>query len=152
MSRGGQAICELFHTRHLLQFSSSLPSGQSLKPLQRKRPMMQWTPLAHVKNVGAHFDLNLAGERWRVGEYITIIHIYAGFLYLANLHFFPLNDLIKSWNPFIYSINASKKCMNCFIIGITVNYFLSFVPFWRSLKWDVWRISVLRLCATEQRH
>lgn len=52
----------------LLQFSSSLPSGQSLKPLHRKRPMMQWTPLAHAKNVGAHFDLTLAKERRRVGQ------------------------------------------------------------------------------------
>lgn len=46
----------------LLQFSSSLPSGQSLKPLQRKRPMMQWTPLAQAKNVGEHFDLTLAKD------------------------------------------------------------------------------------------
>lgn len=49
--------------RDSLQFSSSLPSGQSLKPLQRKRPMMQWTPLAQAKNEGAHFDLALAKNR-----------------------------------------------------------------------------------------
>lgn len=48
------------HTNGLpVQFSSSLPSGQSLKPLQRKRPMMQWMPLAQAKNVGAHLDLIL---------------------------------------------------------------------------------------------
>lgn len=51
---------------HLLQFSSSLPSGQSLKPLQRKRPMMQWTPFAQAKKVGAHFDRTLAEDRRRV--------------------------------------------------------------------------------------
>lgn len=51
--------------RDSLQFSSSLPSGQSLKPLQWKRPMMQWTPLAQAKNVGAHFDLTLAEDRRR---------------------------------------------------------------------------------------
>lgn len=28
--------------------------------------MMQWTPLAQAKNVGAHFDLTLAKERGRV--------------------------------------------------------------------------------------
>lgn len=64
---GGQEARGMFHRWYLLQFSSSLPSGQSLKPLQRKRPMMQWTPLAQAKNVGAHFDLNLAGERRRAG-------------------------------------------------------------------------------------
>lgn len=29
--------------------------------------MMQWTPLAQAKNVGAHFDLTLAKDRW-VGD------------------------------------------------------------------------------------
>lgn len=43
-----------------LQFSSSLPSGQSSNPLHWKRPMMQWMPLAQGKNVGPHFDLALA--------------------------------------------------------------------------------------------
>lgn len=47
-------------SQNLLQFSSSLPSGQSSKPLQRKRPMMQWMPLAHGKKVGPHFDFALA--------------------------------------------------------------------------------------------
>lgn len=46
--------------RYLLQFSSSLPSGQSSNPLHRKRPMMQWMPLAQGKKVGPHFDLALA--------------------------------------------------------------------------------------------
>lgn len=46
--------------RYSLQFSSSLPSGQSSKPLQRKRPMMQCIPLAQAKNVGAHRDFTLA--------------------------------------------------------------------------------------------
>lgn len=45
---------------YLLQFSSSLPSGQSSNPLHWKRPMMQWTPLAQGKNVGPHLDLALA--------------------------------------------------------------------------------------------
>ncbi|KAL0629020.1 Zinc finger protein [Plecturocebus cupreus] len=50
---------------HLLQFSSSLPSGQSSNPLHRKRPMMQWMPLAQGKKVGPHFDLALAAGRKR---------------------------------------------------------------------------------------
>lgn len=28
--------------------------------------MMQWTPLAQAKNEGAHLDLTLAEDRWRV--------------------------------------------------------------------------------------
>lgn len=57
--------------RHLLQFSSSLPSGQSSKPLHRNRPMMQWMPLAQGKNVGPHFDLALAagGERGQTARH-----------------------------------------------------------------------------------
>jgi hypothetical protein len=65
-SQGGRAGLAAGHSvRHWysLQFSSSLPSGQSSKPLQRKRPMMQWMPLAQGKNVGPHFDLALAVGR-----------------------------------------------------------------------------------------
>lgn len=68
MGLGRLFLLEVALGWHLLQFFSSLPSGQSLKPLQRKRPMMQWTPLAQAKNVGAHFDLTLArtGTGWRL--------------------------------------------------------------------------------------
>ena len=48
--------------RDSLQLSSSLRSGQSANPLQRKRPMMQKMPLAQAKKVGAHFDRTLAVE------------------------------------------------------------------------------------------
>lgn len=48
------------HPQYLLQFSSSLPSGQSSNPLHLKRPMIQWMPLAQGKNVGPHLDLALA--------------------------------------------------------------------------------------------
>lgn len=53
---------------HLLQFSSSLPSGQSSKPLHRKRPMMQWIPLAQGKNVAPHLDLAFAVRRDKWAE------------------------------------------------------------------------------------
>lgn len=62
MASSGHRSMDLGVMCDLLQFSSSLPSGQSLKPLQRKRPMMQWTPLAQAKNVGEHFDLTLAKD------------------------------------------------------------------------------------------
>lgn len=66
VSRCGRGSTDPCVARDSLQFSSSLSSGQSLKPLQRKRPMMQWSPLAQVKNVPGHFDLALAKEM-RVG-------------------------------------------------------------------------------------
>ena len=51
-----------------LQLSSSLPSGQSLKAVQRTRRMVRWIPLAQAKDVGAHFDLTFAVEGREEGE------------------------------------------------------------------------------------
>lgn len=121
MSRGGKGRWSgMFHMWYLLQFSSSLPSGQSLKPLQRKRPMMQWTPLAQAKNVGAHFDLNLAGERWKVrwlqlentkkktpllASSYTKLH-YSRLLYE---NFNETNSKTPAVTYFMFSVNESKR-------------------------------------------
>lgn len=62
--------------RYSLQLSSSLPSGQSRKPLQRKRPIMQWTPLAQPKNVGAHFDFTFAKRKKKMRGMIKPVRQY----------------------------------------------------------------------------
>lgn len=93
--------------RYSLQLSSSLPSGQSLKPLQRKRPMMQWTPLAQPKNVGAHLDFTFAvrEKKRRWGEHVSLQQppYFRNFIYSLAIFFVAHSQVSKTSKNIFFS-------------------------------------------------